>query len=625
MILKQFYLITLAVGFMECYGGGSGHSSGDQPTRSIHEQVRTDSVTGQFKENYRVLQLSAGVQRLLFVLNKGSIHLPENGFFLHLSATDAKRLGTADIIIIPLFSDRSNIFNEYDRDLTFEIVPIPGLKNGYYTKNTDFFQAHNTIKIEAQKQLYAPSIFESPSLKDTIVWANFSDYNDLRDIPKWIDKLNSKEQVTVHHIGCVETTTGGFTTHDFQPESLSEFAKQRLGYVSNSMELLGAPKPEAGEPAWRHWIDSIVQAPLQNQLFDSASNQLSIAFEQSSAALLALDESDQQIIRLHPQPHYTNYKDQQVVSIDLRHKTIQADGIYAVQQKEATEFEDFFADEDTLFTLNKQLVWGKYVPSKRTDGASSFYKQLAVKTLIPGTGYTIDNSRVTRLYTYILYHKDKESHYKLLVSDTRTGAVLSKRDLNTILHDARIPIDKLEYQPFTALDKTSNEFALLIKSKGSIYHIRLDQNLKCLDQQNLGSAFPWYPSYICTATKQFYFNQTDNQMSFYPISGTSADIVQTTFADRMYDNYTVVEDGQHIRLFYEYGDAFTHGIKTILLDGNSFKPIGPPEFMFSYVQLESESSENTPSHLQAFKIDDTWRITFMIDNEFYVASQRSSQ
>jgi hypothetical protein len=624
MILKQFYLLILTVGCMACYGGESTHSGGDQPIRSIHDQVKTDSVTGQFKENYRVLHLSAGLQRLLFVLNKGSLYLPENGFFLHLNASDAQRLGAADIIIIPLFAERSNIFYEYDQDLTFEIVPIPGLKNGYYTKNSAFFQAHNTIKVEEQKQLYAPAIFESPSLKDTIVWANFADYNDLRDIPKWIDKLHSQEQVTVHHIGCVETTTGGFSTHDFQSESLSEFAKQRLGYVSNSMELLGAPKPEAGQQAWRQWIDSIIQAPLQDQLFDSGNEQLSITFDQSSAALLALDDADQQIIRLHPQPHYTNYKDQQVVSVDLLHQTIQADGIYAVQQKEASEFEDFFAAKDTLFTLNKQFVWGKYFPSIRTKDAPSFYKQLTIKTLIPERGYTIDNSRVTRLYTYILYHKDKESQYKLLVCDTRTGTVLSKRDLHTILNDAQIPIGKLEYQPFTALDKTSNDFALLIKSKESVYHIRLDQNLKCIDQQNLGSAFPWYPSYICTATKQFYFNQTDNQMSFYPISVTSADIVQITLADRMYDNYTVVEDGQHIRLFYEYGDAFTHGIKTILLDGNSFKPIGPPEFMFSQVQLETESSENTPSNLQAFKINDTWRITFMIDNEFYVASQRSS-
>ena len=90
-------------------------------------------VTGEFKQNYRTLNLYGNIRKALFVLEKGNVYLLEDrAYFLKLSPLDAKRLGTSHILLIPLFGDK--ITYKYDIPISFEILPIPNAPDVYYTK-----------------------------------------------------------------------------------------------------------------------------------------------------------------------------------------------------------------------------------------------------------------------------------------------------------------------------------------------------------------------------------------------------------------------------------------------------------------------------------------------------------
>ena len=66
-------------------------------------------VTGEFKREYRTIDLYDNIRRALFVLEKGNVYLPEDRADFHnLSPLDAKRLGTSHIFLIPLFGDKIN-------------------------------------------------------------------------------------------------------------------------------------------------------------------------------------------------------------------------------------------------------------------------------------------------------------------------------------------------------------------------------------------------------------------------------------------------------------------------------------------------------------------------------------
>ena len=78
-------------------------------------------VTGEFKEDYRTINLYGNIRRALFVLEKGNVYFLENSaYFFKLTPLDAKRLGTSHILLIPLFGDE--ITYKYDIPISFEIL-----------------------------------------------------------------------------------------------------------------------------------------------------------------------------------------------------------------------------------------------------------------------------------------------------------------------------------------------------------------------------------------------------------------------------------------------------------------------------------------------------------------------
>lgn len=615
MVFRQLYLVLLIVAFCQCHGNNDTMANNRKFQVEVDTMEKVQSVTGRFKSDYRVVQLSFAMERLLFVLNKGNIYLPESGFFLQLNQADAKRLGTKDILLIPLFPDRGNLFYNYDRDFTFEIIAVPGIKDCYYSKNASFFNAHNKDKIEHNP--YPASIFDRSNLTDTIEWTKFIDDRDLRDVPRWIEKLDSKHKVMVHYVGCAKTSDGGETIHDYRPTVLADLAKARLRYLSNTMEPLGVPTEDASKQVWQNWLDSVIRIDPGGQLAKGAKKVWTRKLAENTKALSALDQTKGKIIRLHPQPDYLNFKDQQLLSINPADSSIQVGKIASPQQPNAAEFVDFRVENGTLFSINKQFRWGQY-SAEPSNEKTTFYKERASKKLLPMAGdMIIDHTYMTPEHSYILYHKDRTANYEMLCVNSKTGTIIAQKTVDKLLAEAHIAKGKIEYLPAATMNSTSPDFPLLFKLNEVIYHLSLNAKLVPVETVKLPANLPWYPSYLSADKQTFYFDKVDNELYFFPI-GQKESIPSIKLKDQLFDRYIMLPDGDNFRFFYEYGDAFTHGIETILINSSTFKQEGEAEVIYAYVQLENESSENTPNDLNAFKIGDKWLVSFMLEQELMV-------
>jgi len=617
MVLRQLYLILLVIAFCQCRGSSNAVANNGKLQLGVDTMEKVQSVTGQFKSNNRVVQLSSAMEKLLFVLNKGNIYLPENGFFLQLSQTDAKRLGKDYILLIPLFSDRGSLLYNYDQDFTFEIIAVPGMENCYYTKNVAFFNAHNKDKIASENDLYPASIFNNPTLKDTIEWAVFTDYRDLRDLPQWIDNLDNKQEVIVHYVGCAETPDGGHAIHDYRPTAVADLARKRLNDVGNKMESLGVPKEEASKHEWKTWLGKVINLNPKDQFPKGGARVWTKTFKENTHGLFAWDETNDKIIRLHPQPDYLNFKDQQLLSINASDSSIQVSTIASSKQPNAQEFFDFRVENGTLFTINKLFQWGHY-SVEAANGKTTFYKERASKKLLPVVrDIIIDQCYMAPEHSYILYHKDRTMNYEMLCINSRTGAIVAQKSLDGFLTEAQIAKGKIEYLPFATMNRTTENFPLLFKINEVVYHMLLNNKLMPIETAKLPANLPWHPSFLSVDKHAFYFDKVDNELQFYPVDHRES-MPSVKLADQVFDRFMLVPDGGNFRFFYEYGDAFTHGIKTILINGATFKQEGEAERVYSYVPLETESSDNTPNNLKAFKIGKKWIVTFMLEQELIV-------
>ena len=617
IVLRQLYLIVLVIAFCQCHGNSNAIANNGkfQPGVDTMEKVR--SVTGQFKSNYRVVQLSSAMEKLLFVLNKGDIYLPENGFFLQLSPKDAKRLGKDYILLIPLFPDRGSLLYNYDQDFTFEIIAVPGVENCYYTKNVSFFNTHNKDKIASENDRYSASIFNKPTLKDTIEWAIFTDYRDLRDVPQWIDHLDNKQQVIVHYVGCAETPDGGLAIHDYKPTAVADLARERLNDVRNKMESLGPPQEDAQREQWKTWLDNLSRLYPKDRFLKEGTKVWTKTFKENTNGLFALDETNCKIIRLHPQPDYLNFKDQQLLLINPSDSSIQVSTIASPQQPNAQEFFDFRVENGALFTINKLFQWGHYI-AEPANVKNIFYKERASRKLLSEVrDMIIDRCYMTQEYSYILYHKDRTVNYEMLCINSRTGAIIAQKSLDRFLTEAHITKGKIEYLPFATMNRTTENFPLLFKLNGVVSHISLNNKLMPVETAKLPTNLPWHPSFLSVDKHAFYFDKVDNELQFYPVDHRES-MPSVKLADQVFDRFILVPDGDNFRFFYEYGDAFTHGIRTILINGATFKQEGEAELVYSYVPLETESSDNTPNNLKAFKIGKKWIVTFMLEQELIV-------
>ena len=580
-------------------------------------------VTGEFKEDYRIINLYGNIRRALFVLEKGNVYFLENSaYFLKLTPLDAKRLGTSHILLIPLFGDK--ITYKYDIPISFEIHPIPNAPDVYYTKKA-FYTDEQGKKITLSYLEELPlSPMEKIKKGIPIYYREINNSDDFRDIPKWIEALSSKQEVTtigIMHWDGVDKDgkmVGG--SKEFKEQELmSELAQEKLSSLSYLLKsIVPLPKKPTQEDWWKWWQQ------FQNYSFPSVKNLPAHieTFQESidSYRLYALDKETQKVYSLDERPQY--YSGQELLVFDVQNDKVERGRIYSKEQPDATGFETFYAQRDTLYTLNSHFVWAKYVPKRVND--SLFYQQIARAEVAPVANksyrkasyqdieYEIVQAYTTAECMYSLVQKIDTKEFQVMTLDTKTGKIEGKILLNPLLDNPK----QLEHRRQHIATGATDNFVFQLETEKGVYFLKCNAT-KLLEKTLLGKEFDWGTTYLSWGKKQYYGDMNANDtFDFYSIASPSQKHSVSSL-DNFYDNRIIEQDEESVVAFYEYYDSFFSGLKMQHLDKDTHALKGKSSLLYQYFPVEEISSENSLSTLKAFKINGQWHVFFTKKNKYF--------
>ena len=580
-------------------------------------------VTGEFKQEYRTIDLYDNIRRALFILEKGNVYLPEDrAYFLKLRPADAKRLGTSHILLIPLFGDK--ITYKYDIPISFEIYPIPNVPNVYYTKKA-FYTDEQGKKITLSYPEELPlSPMEKIKKGIPIYYEEINNNDDFRDIPKWIEALSSKQKVTT--IGTIVwdgvdkdgKKVGGYDEFKAQ-ELMSELAQEKLSSLSYFLSNI-VPLPEnPTQEAWRKWWQQ-----FQNYSFPLVKHLPAHieTFHESidGYRLYALDKETQKVYNLAQGTEY--YPVPELLVFDVQNDKVERGRIYSEKQPDATAFVTFYAQNDTLYTLNSHFVWAKYVPKRVND--SLFYQQIASADVAPEPNrsyrevyyqdieYEIVQCYTTAKCMYFLVQKKDTNEFQVMTLDTKTGKIEGKIPLNPLLDNPK----KLEHHTQDIATGATDNFVFQLKTEKGVYFLKCNAT-KLLEKILLGKKFEWGTTYLSWGKKQYYGDMDANDtFDFYSIASPSQKH-SVSSPDDIYDTRIMEQDEESVVAFYEYYDGFFSGLKMQRLDKDTHALKGKSSLLYQYFPVEELSSVNTPSCLKAFKINGQWHVFFAKEKRYY--------
>ena len=579
-------------------------------------------VTGEFKQEYRSLHLYNNIRKALFILEKGNVYLPENrAYFLKLSPSDAERMETSYILLLPLMDDK--IVYEYDTPISFEILPIPNAPNLYYTKKA-FYTDKQGKKITLSYPEELPlSSMEKIKKGKPVYHREIKNSDDFRDIPQWIEALSSTQKVTIIAEMCWDgvdnqgNPTGGIKKFKEQ-ELMSTLAKEKLSSLSYFLEGIIPLPYEPAQEDWRQWWQQFQKLPYPI-LPASLMSVKTFKKNMDGGRLYALDKETHKVYSIHKNPQYGQ---ESLLIFDPQNDKVTDGQIYSKEQPDATDFEAIYAQGDMLYTLNSRFVWAKYAPKK--ENGSLFYQQMASCDVVPEpnksyrkASYEEIKYEMVQTYTtpecmYMLIQKRETNEYWVMTLNTQTGKVEGKLALNPLLGNPK----QLEYHRGYIATGATDKFVFLMKTEKGVYSLKCNAT-KLLEKTLLGKDFEWATTYLSWGSKQYYGDMDANDtFDFYSIASPSQKH-SVSSSDDIYDTRIMEQDEESVVAFYEYYDGFFSGLKMQRLDKDTHALKGKSSLLYQYFPVEELSGENTPSCLKAFKIDGQWHVFFTKEDEYF--------
>jgi hypothetical protein len=579
-------------------------------------------VTGEFKQEYRSLHLYNNIRKALFILEKGNVYLPENrAYFLKLSPSDAERMETPYILLLPLMDDK--IVYEYDTPISFEILPIPNAPNLYYTKKA-FYTDKQGKKITLSYPEELPlSPMEKIKKGKPVYHREIKNSDDFRDIPQWIEALSSTQKVTIIAEMCWDgvdnqgNPTGGIKKFKEQ-ELMSTLAKEKLSSLSRFLADIIPLPYEPTQEDWRQWWQQFQNLPYPI-LPSSLMPVKTFRKNMDGDRLYALDKETQKVYSIHKNPRYGQ---EPLLIFDPQNDKVTDGQIYSKEQPDATDFEAIYAQGDMLYTLNSRFVWAKYVPKK--ENGSLFYQQMASCDVVPEpnksyrkASYQEIKYEMVQTYTtpecmYMLIQKRETNEYWVMTLNTQTGKVEGKLALNPLLGNPK----RLEYHRGYIATGTTDKFVFLMKTEKGVYSLKCNAT-KLLEKTLLGEDFEWATTYLSWGSKQYYGDMDANDtFDFYTIASPSQKH-SVSSSDNIYDTKIMEQDENNIVAFYEYYDGFFSGLKMQRLDKDTHALKGESTLLYQYFPVEEMSGENTPRCLKAFKINGEWHVFFAKEKGYF--------
>lgn len=579
-------------------------------------------VTGEFKQEYRSLHLYNNIRKALFILEKGNVYLPENrAYFLKLSPSDAERMETSYILLLPLMDDK--IVYEYDTPISFEILPIPNAPNLYYTKKA-FYTDKQGKKITLSYPEELPlSPMEKIKKGKPVYHREIKNSDDFRDIPQWIEALSSTQKVTIIAEMCWDgvdnqgNPTGGIKKFKEQ-ELMSTLAKEKLSSLSYFLEGIIPLPYEPTQEDWRQWWQQFQKLPYPI-LPASLMSVKTFKKNMDGGRLYALDKETHKVYSIHKNPQYGQ---EPLLIFDPQNDKVTDGQIYSKEQPDATDFEAIYAQGDMLYTLNSRFVWAKYAPKK--ENGSLFYQQMASCDVVPEpnksyrkASYEEIKYEMVQTYTtpecmYMLIQKRETNEYWVMTLNTQTGKVEGKLALNPLLGNPK----QLEYHRGYIATGATDKFVFLMKTEKGVYSLKCNVT-KLLEKTLLGKDFEWATTYLSWGSKQYYGDMDANDtFDFYSIASPSQKH-SVSSSDDIYDTRIMEQDEESVVAFYEYYDGFFSGLKMQRLDKDTHALKGKSSLLYQYFPVEELSGENTPRCLKAFKINGQWHVFFTKEKGYY--------
>lgn len=206
-------------------------------------------LSGNFRNDDRVFDLTEEAQKALFVKMKGDFIMPSKAFIFHLTKEDAATLKQEEIMVI--LNNDDIYFSNLNGLVTLNLRTVAPSQPNLFMEESEVDHKHNKVMETLRK----------PRKTDTLDYNTFRSPNDFRSTKQWINLLDRKDSILLLGQGCAETPTpSSYVYYFFDRKAIGELAHEQMQSVANLFYLSGSE--EWSKTQWRKWYERTINGSV---------------------------------------------------------------------------------------------------------------------------------------------------------------------------------------------------------------------------------------------------------------------------------------------------------------------------------------------------------------------------